>query len=789
MAEAPSADITSGTGAQPPALLHSGIIMDKVQKAYQSALAALQLGQHDEAARLFKKVLRTHPKEVGALNLLTIALMALERYAEAEPHIRAAVALNPNSDVSFYNYGIILMRLKRPKDAIAQFDRALALKPGVADTWNNRGVALNELEQYDSALADFDKALALEPRYAAGLVNKGKSLFELKRFDEALAAYDSALAIQQNLAEAWCGRGNVLLERDRDDEAIAAYRKSLHLKGDLDEAWSGLGRVLLKLHRFDDALEAHSQFTKVKPDVAEAWWRLGMTQLELRHLDQALAAFDKAVAIDAEYAEARMSRGHALAELRHYPEALASYDQALRLKPDMPFVRGSALGTRMQLCDWSDYENEAWSLLERIENNEKAIPPLSLLAVSNSPAIVQKAAKIWETASKIQPENTFAARPRAGGDKIRIGYFSADFHLHPVMHLIIGLLEQHDRSRFEILAFSFGPDVEDDMRVRARQAVDRFIDIRGMSNVAAVQLARELNLDIAVDLNGYTRGARTELFKHRVAPVQVNYLGFAGTLASSCMDYIIADRTVIPASGRAFYDEKVVYLPHSYMPNDDKRQIADRAPTRAESGLPETGTVFCCFNNSFKITPAVFACWMNILRRAEHSVLWLTKNNETMATNLHKEASRAGIDPRRLVFASRVPTTAEHLARHRNADLFLDTLPYNAHTTASDALWAGLPVLTRIGETFAGRVAASLLTAAGLPEMITHSAEDYEALAVALATDAERLADLKRKLAANRLQTPVFDTTLYARHVEQAYQAMHERQLAGLAPDDIRIAP
>jgi predicted O-linked N-acetylglucosamine transferase (SPINDLY family) len=368
-----------------------------------------------------------------------------------------------------------------------------------------------------------------------------------------------------------------------------------------------------------------------------------------------------------------------------------------------------------------------------------------------------------------------------------VAYFSADFHNHATTHLMAGLFERHNRGKIELAALSFGPDIRDEMRVRLSAAFDQFLDVSAKSDREIAELSRELAIDIAVDLKGFTQDERHRIFSYRAAPIQVNYLGYPGTTAGQCIDYIVADRTIIPPESRPQYSEKVVYLPNSYQVNDRQRKIADREFSRAELGLPSAGFVFCCFNNAYKITPDTFDGWMRILRQVDGSVLWLLEDNRTASNNLRREAEARGVVAARLIFAPRI-TPAEHLARHRAADLFIDTLPCNAHTTASDALWAGLPVLTRIGESLAARVAASLLNAVGLPEMITTTREQYETLAIDLAADPRRLATIAEKLRRNRLIAPLFDTELFARHLEDAYMQMYERHQAGLSPAEIYVA-
>ncbi|HEX3483611.1 MAG TPA: hypothetical protein VHT51_01035, partial [Micropepsaceae bacterium] len=373
-------------------------------------------------------------------------------------------------------------------------------------------------------------------------------------------------------------------------------------------------------------------------------------------------------------------------------------------------------------------------------------------------------------------------------DKIRIAYISTDFRAHAVAFLIVGCFEHHDKSRFETTAISLHPDDGSETRQRIVAAFDRFIDVQAMSDAAVAAKLRELEIDIAIDLNGYTGDARTGILGHRPAPVQVNYLGYPGTMGAPYMDYLIADPMVIPSQDRVHYSEKIVYLPHGYQANDRKRRIAERTPTRHEAGLPETGFVFACFNNTHKIGPEMFDIWMRLLRDVEGSVLWLFEDNAEAAHNVKRETVARGVSAERVIFAPRV-MPPEHLARTRLADLFLDTLPYNAHTTASDALWMGLPIVTCPSTTFPSRVAASLLHAIGMPEMVTSSLAEYEALAGALARDPVRLAAIKAKLIRNRDTEPMFDTARFTRYLEAAYTGMWERHQAGLPPESFAISP
>jgi protein O-GlcNAc transferase len=443
----------------------------------------------------------------------------------------------------------------------------------------------------------------------------------------------------------------------------------------------------------------------------------------------------------------------------------------------------------MQICDWENLESDCGHLIESVRNNKENSDPFVFLGVDCTAEDQCNYARLWidKRFPPAQQPLTSQTEGIYKHDRIRIGYVSADFHDHATARLMASVFENHDRSKFDITAISIGPDDNSPMRRRLEKSFERFVDARMLGDAEVARQIRVAEVDILIDLKGFTRDARTNIFARRAAPIQVNYLGYPGTMGASYFDYLIADSIIIPASHRHGYSEKIVCLPNSYQANDTSRNISDRIFTKAECGLPSQGFVFCCFNNNYKVTPRVFDPWMRILKSVEGSVLWLYVENATAVANIRKEAGLRGIDPARLVFAESMPLP-DHLARHRLADLFLDTLPCNAHTTASDALWAGLPLLTQIGETFAGRVAASLLNAVNLPELIVETPEQYERMAIELATHPEKLRAIKSRLAEQRLTSPLFDTGRFTRHIEAAYIAMYERHQAGLGPDHILVS-
>ena len=615
-----------------------------------------------------------------------------------------------------------------------------------------KGLDCLERGFFEEAEDNFLESLRLVPDRVSTLTNLSATQIKLKKLAEAKIASEKAVALDIHNAEAYLNLGLIAKEENCLALAIEHFSKALDINPDIEKGFLNKGAVLKELKRYDEALAAYEKALAINPDYAEAWSNKGVT----------------------------------LHELKRYDEAIAHYERALSLQSDLEWIYGDLIHAKMKICSWSDLLEYSENIARKVLANEQITSPFPMLSLIDDSLLHKRSSEIYtRTKYPFNPAlGPLLKRPKS--QQIRIGYFSADFHNHATGHLMAELFELHDKSQFELVGLSFGPIVNDEMRQRLEKSFDQFVEVGRKSDVEVAKLSRDLNIDIAVDLKGFTQDARTGIFAHRAAPIQVNYLGYPGTLGADYMDYIIADRTLIPLESQSCYLEKVVYLPNSYQVNDRKRLISDRQFTRQELGLPENGFIFCCFNNNYKILPATFEGWMRILKAVEGSVLWLFQDNAWAVDNLKKEAEKQGIVADRLVFAKRLPLP-EHLARHHQADLFLDTFPCNAHTTTSDALWAGLPVLTLMGQSFASRVAASLLNAVGLSELITSNQEEYESLAIELAMNPNKLADIKLKLANNRMTTPLFDTLCFTKNIEAAYIKMMERYQKGLAPYHIYI--
>jgi protein O-GlcNAc transferase len=724
----------------------------KAFRALEEAVQAQRLGQNEQADCLYARLIKKNPDYFDALNLYGLFNYQQGKYQLAFNLLNKATAINPRSINALNNLGVVLCNLKRPKEALEVFDRATALDPADANTANNRGNALLDLKRPQEALTSFDAAIKLQPKFLNAFINRGRVLLELHRDEAALANYDQALAIAPLEPDLHNCRGTALYKLHRLEQALASFDRAIALKRNFADAYCNRGSAFRDMGRHQEAFADFQKALALKPDSAVAWCGLG-------------SIFN--------------TNGR-------YEAAYDAYNNALTLNPDQERALAPRIHAKMQLCDWSDLEADFAKVLASLRNGAVVGDPFSFLCVPASPADYLRCATLFTKDWSLGKEKLL--RVPYKHDRIRLAYMSSDLRNHSVGHLIAGVLEAHDRTKFELNAISLVRAADDDMQKRFCQQCERFMDVHGRKDEDIVALIRELEIDVLIDLNGFTQNSRTLVLAHRPAPVQVNYLGFAGTMGAPYFDYVIADRTVLPPEHVQFFSEKVAWLPDTFMASDDRRTIAARTPTRQECGLPDKGFVFYCFNQPFKFTPDVFRIWMNLLKAIDDGVLWLTSTNPVAEENLRREAERSGVSPERLIFAARVSDISEHLARQRQADLFLDTLPYNAHTTANEALWVGIPVLTQLGGGFQGRVAASLLQAVGLTELVTTSTEAYEALAIELANNPAKLAAVKQKLESSRVGTPLFNAKSFTRHIEAAYAAMHDRHQRGLLPDHISVS-
>lgn len=631
-----------------------------------------------------------------------------------------------------------------------------------------QAVALHQQGQLAHAKPLYEAVLKLDPRQADALHLLG--VIALQSQDHALAArlISKAIAIAPRNAAYHSNLGLAQKGLGQLDAALASLELALQIQPLYTDALSNRGLVLQELQQPAKAIDSYTQVLRQSPSMASAYYNRGNAYQDMKQLSSAVADYDMAILLHPDYAQAHFNKGNALRELKRLDEAVDSYDNAYRLNPHLPYLLGMRLNTRMMMCDWSYFAADLSELIEGLDRQSS--PSFPVIALTGSPQVQQKAAENWIRAKYPTRPQLGPLAPRAAGGKIRIAYFSADFHEHPVMYLMAELFELHDKEQFEVLAFSYDTHPDDPMRQRVRQAFNQFIDVQHQTDLQIAELARTLQIDIAIDLGGHTQNSRVGIFAYRAAPVQVSYIGYLGTMGAEYYDYLLADETIIPTESQKYYTEKIAYLP-CYQVNDSKRKISERVFTRSELGLPEEGFVYCCFNNNFKILPATLDSWVRILQAVPGSVLFLYAENPWAEHNLKREAQQRGLDPARLVFGQRL-NREDYLARYQVADLFLDTFPYNAGTTASDALCVGLPVLTMSGESFASRMAASLLANVGLPKLVTTSTADYESHAIQLGIQPQQVESIKESLKKKKDESILFSTSQFLEHLSNAFKAM-----------------
>jgi protein O-GlcNAc transferase len=764
-----------------------------VAPAWQNLAAAYRgQGQYAKAATsLARKIALT---QADAASLTTLAEL-YELAGDPEAGLRTwdqLAHLTPHDPQAWVGKGSALRELRRPGAALACFEQALKLAPGHLRAANNRAITLQELERPQEALQAFDALLAREPGYAPAHNARALALWRLQRLAEAEQAYCQAIECEPGYAEAWSNRGALRATMARTGEAMSDLQKAISLQPARAETHNALGTLLAGQRRYDAAIASYQRALALQPQLAQAHGNLGAALVELGQIQQALNHFEQAIAQQqrepAAAASAVANRSALHAQARNFEQAAADARLACALNPDQPHALGNALYFEMMQADWRDHAQRVSELLLSLTAGHDAATPFVAMTIADDPALLLKTARRY-VATHLPadpPEVAQAFKAPEPAARIRLAWCSADFHNHATAFLIAGLVEHLDQRRFETFALSYGPSTGDAYQQRLQRAFSHFIDVRGLSDQAIALRLRELNIDIAIDLKGYTNAGRPHIFNQRTALVQVSYLAYPGTSGLPLMDYLIADSVIVPPGEELHYSEAVVRLPDSYQANDDQRAIAPRTYSRAELQLPEDAFVFCSFNNTYKITPTVFDVWMRLLHAVPGSVLWLLQDNPAVSTNLSREAEARGVASQRLVFAPRLPTE-DHLARHAAADLFLDTWPVNAHTTASDALWAGLSLVTLPGRSFAARVAASLLHAAGAPECVAADVAAYESLAIELARDPKRLLALGQKLRDARRSSALFDTRRYARHLEAAFTQMTQQARAGLPPASFTV--
>lgn len=744
-------------------------------------------GQHEQAIEWIKKAVALDPKQPLFLNNLGNVLQHVGRQAEAEECYRKALAIKPDYYMTLCSMGNLLYEQRKRDEAIAHYKKALAIKPDLHEALSNMGNVLQEKGLVDEAIECYQKALVIEPNSYDAYNNMGLAWREKERLEESIHCYQKALEIKPDFQEALSNMGNSLQALHREEEAMACYQKALEINPNSYMALSNLGNALRDQGRLDEAIDCYQKSLLIKPDLFEGHCNLGNALVKNGQMQEAIASYRRSLAINPDFHMALGNLGFALQDQGEIEESIDCYRKAIDVKPDNLAGYGSLLHQLLHVCEWKDFQSRYEAMRSLFYSGKGDINPFFFISLPCTAEEQRLSAELW--AKDKYPAQSPLYTPRhheSRPDRLKIGYLSCDFQDHATVQLMGELFELHDRNRFEVIAYSYGPLDNSAGRQRIMAACDVFVDLLTVPHKEAAQRILDDGVHILVEMKGYTKSSRLEIPSFRPAPIQASWLGYPGTVGSSFIDYILSDAFITPPGFESHFPEKIVRLPGCYQPNDRKRAIDPWQPSRQECGLPEGGLVFASFNKTYKINEPVFDVWMRILRAVPDSILWLWESNHCAADNLRREAEARGVSSTRLFFAPFM-ASAQHLARYRLVDLVLDTFPTNSHTTGSDALWAGCPMVTCAGETFASRVAGSLLINVNLPELVTHSLEEYEALILALAHDPERLTAIRQQLQAYLPTAPLFDTPRYASGLEAAYDAMWQRFQAGLPPDHIDV--
>lgn len=742
-------------------------------------------GAAAQAAALYREILQTNPRHIDALHLLGVTETQLGRARQGMALICESLQINPDQPVAIANRGNALLASNRPEEALADYDRALGLLPDYALAHLGRGNALFALGRVLEALTSLDRTLHFVPEFVDALNARGNALMKLGRLAEAVASYDRALLQNPAHVHSLVNRSAARTELEMYGAALADGERAIALAPRFPEGHFARGHALLMLKRAGEALKSFDRVLDLSPDHAEAFTGRGQALADLHQTDAAIAAYDEALRLNPGLAAALFSRSLALSSQSRFEEAVASFRRLMRIEPGYPHTLGHCLHAQLQICDWTDYGEAVGKIVAAVEQGGQAEFAGPFLALTDSPGAQLRWARRLAERHRAKEPPLWNGEVYAH-DRIRVAYVSADFLEHPTSYLLAGVLERHDRERFETIGVSLRSDASSPMARRVRAALERVIDVGSRRDEEIARLMRDLEVDIAVDLMGYTAENRTNVFAYRPAPVQVNYLGFPATLGVPDIDYILADAFMIPEENRSDYSEQAVYLPECYQANDDRKLVAAGELTRLDMGLPASGFIWCSFHSTYKLTPSMFDVWARLLLAVPGSVLWMVGDKPAIERNLRREALARGVDPGRLIFARRLPYPT-HLSRLRLADLCLDTLPYNGGATSSDALWAGVPIVTCAGRSYAARMSASLLRTLELPELVTHSLGDYERVALQLAQAPDRLAGLRDRLARNVATGPLFDAARFCRHLEAAFTAMVERSRRGEPAASMKI--
>ena len=754
------------------------------EKLLKIATEFIQNNQFELALKTLKEARVNFPKEFSFINLLAQVSLRNNHLNDGINLLKKSLEINKNQPLALLDLGIALSLNNQLDEAIVYFDKSAKLDPRNLKALSRKAVTLRKINRFNEAIECFQKIIDLSSDYIDAYIQKAELLYVIGKLEESLYIYQQAIKIDIENADLYIRCAIIFNKLGRVDEAISSYYKSIEMKPKDSVGYKGLGYIYKALRKYDQSYLYLKKAININPDY-EVYSNLGQLCCQMGNYKEGIIYYDKANMFETGKAEAYCLKAYAQIAEDNITQAISSFDKAIENEKDHAFTFGERLYWKNNICDWSNFEHDLNFINLKTKENKCISPPLAACSFSDDPEIQKLGAELFvnqrfPSDKSLGPINKYSKNKR-----IKIGYFSGDFRDHPVAYLVTELFEKHDKSKFELFAFSVSDRIESETRLRIEKPFDEFIDVANLSDKDVALLAREKKIDIAIDLGGFTKNSRPSIFSMKVAPIQINYLGYPGTTGADYIDYNISDKFIIPEELQKYYTEKIIYLPRCFQPNEEKLTLGKKIFSRESEGLPETAFIFCCFNNSWKITPKIFKLWMNLLSVVDGSVLWFPGFSQVAINNLRSESVKLGIDQNRLIFSTKENLREDYYSKIKLADIFLDCFPYGAHTTASDFLRSGVPIVTLRGTTFPSRVASSLLINLNLSELIATTELNYESLAIELARNPKYFEEVKAKLIKNINSSTLFNTAQYAKSIESSYIQAYDRYHNCLKPDHI----
>lgn len=751
----------------------------------KNAVQFIETNQIELAKNILKEGEGNFPNEFSFINLLAQLSLKNKEIQSGINLLKKSLLINPKQPIVMFDLAIALSINNQFDEAILFFDKCIELDPKNLKAFMRKAITLNLLDRFIDSIDCYQKIIELNPNFIDAYINQAEILNSIGKADLSLSVFQKALEIDPKNAKLFIRYGNVLSNLGRVDEALKAYKKSIEINSINVGALVNIGYLLKKIKKYNEAILYLKKSIEISVD-PEVYFNIGGAYYSLGNYLEGIVYFDKAIKLKPDFMEPYLLKARALQALGKFDEAILYYEKVEENK--IVFLKnslGELLNIKRLVCDWSNFDNDKNKLELLLKENKSVANPFVVCGLFGDPAIHKIAAEIYANDSFPLNDTLGQINKYPKNKKIRIGYFSGDFSDHPVGLLIADVLANHDKSKFELFGFSLTKKNNSETRIRIKNTFDEFIDVENHSDKNVALLAREKKIDIAIDLCGYTGGSRPGIFAMRAAPIQIIYLGYPGTTGTNYIDYIFSDKFIIPKESRQYYTEKIIYLPKSFQPNVEKIPLSNKFFTRESQGLPATGFIFCCFNNSGKITPKMFKLWIRLLSNVPGSVLWFSEFSDLTINNLRNACKKLGMEPERLIFSSAEMHRKDHYERIKLADIFLDCYPYGGHSTASDFLRNGIPVVTLKGRSIPNMVASSMLFNLSLSELITSSELDYEKLAIKLATSPGYLKEIKFKLISNIDSSSVFNMHEYTNSIESGYSQVYDRYRNSFIPDHI----